>query len=205
MDRLLLLAALVFLYASGCLQPAPKSPVQSQPSLHPLAEAVDAIEKLDALRSTRAQTFIGDTPVTPETFAQVCKPVRERAMSIGKEHGWIVQQIAIKYRNPAHKPDPEALGYFPLFEQEPTLHNLTIWTTYNDQPGLRYFRRITVEKTCLACHGAKEQRPEFIQKAYPDDRAYNFKEGDLRGLYSVFIPTDSIPATVAPLLSRREP
>ena len=55
------------------------------------------------------------------------------------------------------------------------------------QPGFRYYRRIIVEGSCLACHGARESRPQFVKDGYPDDRAYNFEAGDLRGVYSVFI------------------
>jgi hypothetical protein len=34
----------------------------------------------------------------------------------------------------------------------------------------------------------KNNRPEFIKNKYPQDLAFDFKEGDLRGMYSVFIP-----------------
>lgn len=37
------------------------------------------------------------------------------------------------------------------------------------------------------CSG-KERRPDFVKKGYPDDRAYDFEPGDLRGIYSVFVP-----------------
>jgi hypothetical protein len=60
--------------------------------------------------------------------------------------------------------------------------------TLGFMPGLRYLRRIRVDAACLACHGPKDRRPEFVEQRYPDDRAYDFDVGDLRGLYSVFIP-----------------
>ena len=58
----------------------------------------------------------------------------------------------------------------------------------DDLAGTRYFRRITVESACLACHGPKDKRPAFVQQGYPEDRAYDFQAGDLRGIYSLFIP-----------------
>jgi hypothetical protein len=61
-------------------------------------------------------------------------------------------------------------------------------TTFKGQAGTRYFRRITVEPACLACHGKREARPEFVKKNYPQDKAFGFAAGDLRGVYSVFIP-----------------
>lgn len=59
--------------------------------------------------------------------------------------------------------------------------------TVNDQPGTRYYRRITVEASCLACHGLKDNHPQFVKNNYPQDLAYNFKVDDLRGMYAVFI------------------
>jgi hypothetical protein len=47
---------------------------------------------------------------------------------------------------------------------------------------LLYFR------SSLRTLSAKGARPEFIKEKYPQDLAYNFKAGDLRGMYSVFIP-----------------
>ena len=41
---------------------------------------------------------------------------------------------------------------------------------------------------CLACHGANDARPEFVKQGYPEDKAFDFEVGDLRGLYSVFVP-----------------
>ena len=58
----------------------------------------------------------------------------------------------------------------------------------NGQAGIRYFRRIVVEPACLACHGEQSARPDFVLQGYPNDRAYGFAVGDLRGLYAVFVP-----------------
>ena len=52
----------------------------------------------------------------------------------------------------------------------------------------RYYRRINVESSCLACHGGRNARPQFIKDKYPQDLAFDFNVGDLRGMYSVFIP-----------------
>lgn len=59
-----------------------------------------------------------------------------------------------------------------------------------DELGRVVRERITVDRACLACHGAKEERPAFVKENYPGDRAYGFEVGDLRGAYSVFVPLD---------------
>jgi hypothetical protein len=54
--------------------------------------------------------------------------------------------------------------------------------------GPRSFRRIAVGTACRACPDPKDQRPACVTQGYPEDRAYDFQVGDLRGIYSLFIP-----------------
>ncbi|MFP4228550.1 MAG: DUF3365 domain-containing protein [Salinivenus sp.] len=49
-----------------------------------------------------------------------------------------------------------------------------------------YARRIPVQPSCTACHGANDERPDFVEKGSPDDRTCGFEPGDLRDIYSVF-------------------
>jgi hypothetical protein len=163
---------------------------QAQPNPAELAKAVEAVENLDALRSGLA-AYLKDEPEPPtaETMKQVCKPVGMKAMELSQANGWQVKQIAKKYRNPAHAPDlPHATMALAKFEQNPELMGLWENATLEGQSGTRYYRRINVEASCLACHGWKETRPQFVQDNYPQDLAYDFKVGDLRGMYAVFIP-----------------
>jgi len=161
---------------------------------HPeeLVHAVQEIESLDAMRTGLASSLEGSTEEpTQQTMKEVCRPVGMQAMQLSQENGWQVKQIASKYRNPTHAPeslrDKMALA---KFEQDRDLVGLWDRETINQQTGTRYYRRIDVEASCLVCHGAKDQRPQFVQKGYPQDLAYNFKVGDLRGMYAVFIPDE---------------
>ena len=162
----------------------------AQPEPTQLAKAVQEIEYLDALRSGLASTLEGATEEpTAQTLKEVCKPVGMRAKQLSQENGWQVKQIASKYRNPAHAPDNlQSKKVLVKFEQNPELIGLWQRETLNDQNGVRYYRRINVEASCLACHGARDSRPQFIKENYSQDLAYNFKVGDLRGVYAVFIP-----------------
>jgi hypothetical protein len=94
----------------------------------------------------------------------------------------------VKFRNPANAADPEGARVLAMFARDSTLRAVTLHTTINGTRGTRYLRRITVEPSCLLCHGAKASRPAFVTTEYPNDRAYGFRAGDLRGAYSVFIP-----------------
>lgn len=157
-----------------------------------------SIDGLDVLRSTLARQVDDPEAVDQSTFAEVCKPVGQRAQALAQEHGWTVQQLAARNRNPAHTLDDEARAAYERFEEDPDLKR--VWhedTVLDGTSGQRFFQRITVEETCLACHGPEENRPDFVKDGYPNDRAYGFEPGDLRGLYAVFVP-DSLFATAQP-------
>ena len=160
-----------------------------RPQAGTLAKAVQAVEKLDALRSGLAGAFVGKGIVADKTtFKEVCKPVGMQAKQMAQANGWKVIQMAAKFRNPKHQLDVEGRQVSTMLEANPTLMGIWTRTHMDDQAGTRYFRRITVESACLACHGAKDQRPPFVKRGYPEDRAYDFQAGDLRGIYAVFIP-----------------
>lgn len=154
-----------------------------------VAAAVLTIEQVDALRSSLARTFLQTgAPAGKQTFVEVCRPVGQAMKDASAQHGWIGRQVAVKYRNPANAADPEAARMLERFAQDSTLRAVTLRTYVNGRAGTRYLRRITVEPSCLLCHGAREARPAFVREEYPDDRAFDFRAGDLRGAYSVFIP-----------------
>ncbi len=149
------------------------------------------IAALNDMRESLAKTI--ETPVDTSTFQRVCAPVGMRAQEIGAANGWTVQQLAEKYRNPAHEPDAEAQRLHDQLAEDPEQTEVWIRTVRENTKGWRYARRIPVQPSCTACHGAKEERPDFVKERYPDDRAYGFEPGDLRGIYAVFVPDPSEP------------
>lgn len=187
LNRLVLaVLAAVLVGCSPDAEPSASTPPDS------VQRAVEtSIRDLNAMRESLAKTMDPET-VDQETFAQVCKPVGKKAQSIAQSRGWAVQQLARKYRNPAHQLDPEADSISAQFVHDPEQTEAWLRTVRDETPGWRYFRRITVESSCLACHGPKEERPRFVKENYPEDRAYGFEEGDLRGLYAVFVPDSTI-------------
>ncbi len=165
----------------------------AQPDPAQLAKAVESVEYLDQLRRGLAASLAGSPPaaVDAETFKQVCRPVAVQAQALAQENGWQVKQIAQKYRNPEHAPDNlHATMALARFQRDPELIGFWDREVLDGQRGIRYYRRINVEASCLACHGPKDSRPAFIVSKYPQDRAYDFKVGDLRGMYAVFIPQE---------------
>lgn len=162
-----------------------------RPPAHTMADVVEAMEALDRMRSTLAESLLrSDRPVDQETFANVCRPVGQRAATLSQENPWTVRQMAVRYRNPAHEADDEARMIHRLMEDRPDLQAVWVRTRSEGSDAYRYFRRITVEESCLACHGNQEDRPDFVRERYPNDRAYGFEVGDLRGVYSVVVPVE---------------
>ena len=160
-----------------------------RPAQDDLGRVVQEIEQLDAMRSALARSF-GEqgVPATWQTFQQVCRPVGMRAQQLARENGWTVQQLAQKNRNPNNGLDPEAARVYGLMLEDADLMGTWVRTARDGNRGSRYFRRIVVEEACLACHGARDSRPDFVKQGYPSDKAFDFEVGDLRGVYSVFIP-----------------
>jgi hypothetical protein len=156
------------------------------------AQVEQTVAAIDAMRSQLAAT-IEDETVDAETFARVCKPVGMRVQEVNQQTDWTMQQLALRHRNPANAPDSLGAVAHERFRNDATLTDYWTEATRDGQPGMRYFRRITVEASCLACHGAKEARPAFVQENYPEDRAYGFDAGDLRGVYAVFVPASAHP------------
>jgi hypothetical protein len=153
-----------------------------------LANAVKEVERVNALRESLAEKFLSVKTPDQTMFRQVCGAVAEEVKRVGETNGWTVEQLAEKYRNPVHRADPEADRFIRVLTADTAITGMWIRTVMDGKSGTRYFRRIVVRPSCMGCHGTMESRPDFIKDGYPRDRAYNFKVGDLRGMYSVFIP-----------------
>ncbi|WP_235945917.1 DUF3365 domain-containing protein [Thermaurantiacus tibetensis] len=112
------------------------------------------------------------------------------AARLSAESGARVRRTALRNRNPAAAPD--------AFERD----TMTAWAeapldaagrpkavTQVSAEGLRYMRAIPTGGLCLACHGAPDAIAPDVREAiaarYPADRATGFREGELRGAFSI--------------------
>lgn len=153
------------------------------------ARAVEAAREITDMRSTLAASLIEPgAEITPETFKNVCGQVGKRAKEIAKSEGFKIRHSSVKYRNPDHAATPEEKLLIKRFDAERDLAGT--WDTFkrDGKKAHRYSMPIFVEKACLACHGDKDDRPEFIKKNYPEDNAYGYEVGDIRGMISVTLP-----------------
>lgn len=151
--------------------------------------AAEKAAEITNLRSSLARTFIKTgTVVTEETFKSVCGAVGKRVKEISEKEGVAIRHASVKNRNPANAPTATELELINWFEAEPWRKELGGETLVDGKRSFRYTSAIYVEEACLSCHGAKDKRPLFIAAKYPNDKAYDFKTGDLRGIISILTP-----------------
>lgn len=139
------------------------------------------IEEANTKRETLVKAIPDEAAITPDVFKATCGPVGKFLKSKASEHNVSVKQASLKYRNPKHTANE--IEQEALLEFEKDKNKVSFWLK---KEGLHhYFRRIPVQSDCLKCHGEKASRPAFIKTKYNEDKAFDFKEGDLRGLYHV--------------------
>ncbi len=98
-----------------------------------------------------------------------------------------IKRISTKYRNPKNKPTKTEAKM--LFMLEST--NSPLLTKVSDKE-YKFYQPLRIGKpVCLTCHGTAEDMPENVRakihKLYPQDKATNYKFGDLRGAIVVTI------------------
>ena len=153
------------------------------------AGAVSAAEEIIQMRSTLAQDFIKpDMEITEETFKNVCGAVGKRVKEIMEKDGYKIRHASAKNRNPVNAATPDEINILETFDRNREIKGQWDIAETDGKKFQRYMKPIFVEDACLACHGSKEKRPQFIVDKYPEDRAYDFKTGDMRGMVEVMFP-----------------
>lgn len=148
---------------------------------------VAALEVI-TMRSTLARNFVAvQKDITEDTVISVCNAVSSESETIMKRDNLTIKYAAVKYRDAKNAATPEEAALLEVFEKDRKLRQRWDEVKSGGKEYLRYSRPIFIEKACLACHGAKEKRPEAIGKMYPDDKAYDFAVGDLRGMVQVTV------------------
>jgi hypothetical protein len=118
------------------------------------------------------------------------------AAATSQETGLSLRRTSLKVRNPGNQPDAWELAVLQQFAQRKaageTPDKLEFYQVVEkeDKKTFRYMKAITTDKLCLTCHG-ETIAPELsakITELYPTDAARGFREGDLRGAFSISRP-----------------
>ncbi|NWF48940.1 MAG: DUF3365 domain-containing protein [Ignavibacteriaceae bacterium] len=113
----------------------------------------------------------------------------------GVQKGIFIKRVSFKNRNPVNKPDEiesNALKKFEELKAEGKLNPETAYFETIEEEGVtkvRYLVPIILQPECLNCHGDwNAMDPEvkkIISDKYPEDKAVDYKVGDLRGAVSI--------------------
>ena len=103
-------------------------------------------------------------------------------------NGVKIRRTALKYRNPANKPDEidkEVMYRFQAVKNfKPVAGDMG--------SNYRVYKPLITKASCLYCHGSKSdinpKIAKMIQKKYPHDMATGFKLGELRGVVVAEFP-----------------
>jgi hypothetical protein len=133
------------------------------------------------------QAGLAEGPVQAITACRVKAPAIAKASS---QDGISLGRTSHRLRNPANAPpewvNPILVSYIiSSAERAPTIVPLP-----NNRLG--YVEPILLQPLCLTCHG-EVLDPDVasrIKEMYPEDRAIDFKVGDLRGVFWIEFPAD---------------
>ncbi len=135
----------------------------------------------------------------PVNAIQVCnKKAGEIADDISKKHGWKVGRTSLKVRNTANAPDAWETKVLKDFDarkakgDDPTKLEHSEVVKQDGKSVFRYMKAIPIpqDAPCLACHGEKIDGAVAakLKELYPQDKATGYKQGDLRGAFTITQP-----------------
>ncbi len=103
-----------------------------------------------------------------------------------------LRRTSLRFRNPKNRPDSLELSVLEEMAAQPknTEGTGTKIIRRESSSEIHYFKSIILQPMCLNCHGTPGEQIQDatlarIQQLYPDDKAVNFKAGDLRGVWHI--------------------
>ena len=105
--------------------------------------------------------------------------------------GHVLKQTSLKVRNPSNAPDEWEKKVLELFSSSEYSkgEGFGEMVEVNGTKAYRYMTPLYIDTGCIQCHGNRnEVRPairQFLERRYPHDQAFGYKEGDLRGGISI--------------------
>lgn len=182
-------------------KPAAQTPLNppEKPRVMSPEDSAKYLERGDDLVSTSKQTISTALVDAMEKggvkyAAQFCNVAAYPIVdSLSRLNGARIRRVSDKPRNPKDAMDKEELKVFSFFKEkikQPDAELLPVVMQTNDST-VSYYSPIKISMpTCLKCHGevGKEVKNEdyaTLKKLYPDDNAVGYKQGELRGMFSI--------------------
>ena len=118
----------------------------------------------------------------------------------GEIHNWTNTGISFnnvtdRPRNPDNLADSHELAAMHWFRLHAEANeHLTTYIDAHGQEIYHYTAPIRVEPYCLKCHGGPADAPAYVRERYPT--AYGYREGELRGVLSIKLPSRDLVGRV---------
>lgn len=148
----------------------------------------------DRLKGALAKAIEQDGPIGAVEVCHTLAP--QLAAEASARTGWRVGRTSLMTRNAANHPDAWEQDVLAKFAARKaagaSLANMESWAIVenNGQKQFRYMKAIPTASVCLTCHG-NDIDPALrasIDALYPEDRATGYREGDLRGAFTISQP-----------------
>jgi hypothetical protein len=182
-------------HALGCrsesTNPRAEIPKKFEESISIVAEAIPSDAEMSQLLAAKDALFqklsgrLQEVMFSrgPSDAIEVCRDEAVGiAQKIGEEKRVHIGRTSVRLRNPKNKPPQWAEPLVEKATEVPTFVKLSNGHAAALLP-------IKLQTQCLTCHGPKEGIAKDVRdklaKHYPEDRATEFKEGDLRGWFWV--------------------
>ncbi|MBK7873543.1 MAG: DUF3365 domain-containing protein [Saprospiraceae bacterium] len=113
------------------------------------------------------------------------------ADSLSKIHHATIRRVTDKSRNPANAMNEREQLIFKQFKEKWNAEQPATPIVEQLENGeIAFYAPITLQSLCTNCHGklGETLQPEnyaVIQNLYPQDKAIDYVEGDLRGMWSI--------------------
>lgn len=184
--RFFVMTALAVLLVAGAAQAQDKTVLAE--------EGKALIQKFaGALKSELSSAIKSGGPVNAIDVCHERAP--EIAASVSETSGgWTISRSSHKLRNPSNAPDAfteAAIEDFLERQNQGEAAADLVKTEITEEGGQQVFRMVKAIPTgavCLSCHGGAEVAPEVeeaLARLYPEDAARGFKEGEMRGVFTL--------------------
>lgn len=125
----------------------------------------------------------------PAQAVEACQSLAPSIAALHSQAPWTVGRTALKLRNPDNAPDAWERRVLEQFAQRAAAGEPVQQLSHGEVVAgeYRYMQAIGTAEACLGCHG-ENIKPELLQlldKHYPQDQARGFREGDLRGAFTL--------------------
>lgn len=134
----------------------------------------------------------------PPNGITVCRDkAGQIATELSGQVNMIVGRTSLKLRNPNNAPDNWEMAVLRQFDARladgEAADKLEFFAVIDDDQGqktFRYMKAIPTTSQCLNCHGetVDSEVEVKLKELYPDDKARGYKEGELRGAFTLAKP-----------------